>query len=250
MELDTINKLYLELSQVATAKTKRELELEELLRSACAIAERKGEGTHWDRFIKSVNKAGLNGTTARVYRVLEGECPTIGEALEARPEPSGTEEEMALIAVLAERSRQNKKWGEQNHDPFTYLTILVEEVGEYAEAALHARFGGPKAEGLYAEATHVAAVGLAIVECLERAKWGWPPSQDDNAARVADLRHEIASALEFGEGQLASEKLGGNVVKEEYWKGELHALHRMRQALETSHRQKHHESVDDALRGH
>ena len=73
MELDTINKLYLELSQVATAKTKRELELEELLRSACAIAERKGEGTHWGRFINSVNQAGLNGVTARTYRVLESD---------------------------------------------------------------------------------------------------------------------------------------------------------------------------------
>ncbi len=31
MELETVNKLYLELSQVATAKTKRELELEEAL---------------------------------------------------------------------------------------------------------------------------------------------------------------------------------------------------------------------------
>jgi len=70
MELDTINKLYLELSQVATAKTKRELELEELVRSACAIAERKGEGTHWGRFINSANQAGLNGITARTYRVL------------------------------------------------------------------------------------------------------------------------------------------------------------------------------------
>ena len=84
MELETINKLYLELSQIATAKTKRELELEkivtiqssheaelkDLLRSACAIAERKGEKTHWDRFVHSVNQLGLNGVTARTYKVL------------------------------------------------------------------------------------------------------------------------------------------------------------------------------------
>lgn len=73
MELETINKLYLELSQIATAKTKRELELEALIRSACAIAERCGEDTHWGRFVESVNQAGLNGVTARTYRVLEGE---------------------------------------------------------------------------------------------------------------------------------------------------------------------------------
>lgn len=58
---------------VAAAKTSRERELEELLRSACAIAERRGEGTHWQRFIASVNNLGLNGVTARTYRVLEGE---------------------------------------------------------------------------------------------------------------------------------------------------------------------------------
>lgn len=73
MELETINKLYLELSQIATAKTARELKLEELLRSACAIAERKGEGTHWGRFIASVNLLGLNGVTARTYRLLDGD---------------------------------------------------------------------------------------------------------------------------------------------------------------------------------
>ena len=70
MELETINKLYLELSQVATAKTKRELDLEELLRSAHCIAERKGEGTAWWRFEDSIKKAGIGSVTARTYRVL------------------------------------------------------------------------------------------------------------------------------------------------------------------------------------
>lgn len=55
---------------VDEAKTPRELEMEELLRSACAIAERNGHGTHWKRFIASINKLGLNGITARTYRVL------------------------------------------------------------------------------------------------------------------------------------------------------------------------------------
>lgn len=73
MDLEIINKLYLELSQITTAKSNREMELEELIRSACAIAERKGESTHWGRFISSVNRAGLNGVTARTYRMLEGD---------------------------------------------------------------------------------------------------------------------------------------------------------------------------------
>lgn len=73
MELETINKLYLELSQVATAKTKREAELEDLLRSACAIAERNGKDTHWPRFLHSASQLGINGVTARTYRLLPGE---------------------------------------------------------------------------------------------------------------------------------------------------------------------------------
>lgn len=85
----------------------------------------------------------------------------------------------ALVAVLAERARQDEKWGEQNHDPFTYLTVLSEEVGEFAQAALHTRFGGPKAAGLREEAIHVAAVALAIVECIDRGKWRWPEVQSE-----------------------------------------------------------------------
>jgi hypothetical protein len=70
MELETVNRLYLELSQFATAKTKRELELEELLRSAACIAARKGESTAWDRFAASLAEAGISPITARTYRVL------------------------------------------------------------------------------------------------------------------------------------------------------------------------------------
>lgn len=84
--------------------------------------------------------------------------------------------ETALISILAERKRQDAKWGEQNHDPFTYLAILQEEAGEFAQAALHDRFGGPAAAKLREEAVHTAAVAMAIVECLDRAKWKWPPN--------------------------------------------------------------------------
>lgn len=70
MNLETVNKLYLELSQVATAKTARELELEDLLTSARAIAERKGELTHWERFSERLAKAGIGSVTAKVFMIL------------------------------------------------------------------------------------------------------------------------------------------------------------------------------------
>jgi len=77
--------------------------------------------------------------------------------------------------ILRERNRQDKKWGEQNHDPVMYLAILVEEVGEFAQAALHNKFGGSQGslEHLREEAIQVAAVAMAIVECLDREKWRW-----------------------------------------------------------------------------
>lgn len=58
------------MSTETTVKTKREMELEELLRSACTIAERRGRDTHWDRFIKSVKDLGLSEVTARTYKNL------------------------------------------------------------------------------------------------------------------------------------------------------------------------------------
>jgi len=70
MELETINKLYLELSQIATAKTARELELEDLLTSAHCIAKRHGEETAWERFSERLQKAGIGSITAKVFKVL------------------------------------------------------------------------------------------------------------------------------------------------------------------------------------
>ncbi len=87
--------------------------------------------------------------------------------------------DQSLRSVLQERQRQEMKWGEQNHDPFTYLAVLTEEVGELAQAALHTRFGGSKAAGLREEAVHTAAVALAIVQCLDRDKWQWPQAAGD-----------------------------------------------------------------------
>ena len=76
--------------------------------------------------------------------------------------------ETALAAVIAERQRQNAKWGVQDHDPITWCAILTEECGEFAQAALHARFGGHAAAGLREEAVQCAAVALQIVECIDR----------------------------------------------------------------------------------
>lgn len=111
----------------------------------------------------------LRAQLARKQAIELDDIDLLFALLEGRILPS-----LALQSVLAERERQDAKWGEQNNDPFTYITVLVEEVGELAQAALHTRFGGPAAAGLRDEAVHTAAVALAIIECLDRGKWRWP----------------------------------------------------------------------------
>ena len=79
----------------------------------------------------------------------------------------------SLKSILNEREQQDKKWGEQNHDPLLFLNILMEEVGECSQAALKARYEGGNELRIREEAVQVAAVALAIVECLDRKKWRW-----------------------------------------------------------------------------
>jgi NTP pyrophosphatase (non-canonical NTP hydrolase) len=75
--------------------------------------------------------------------------------------------------VLAERHRQDIRWGEQNHPDEWWLAILTEEVGEVAMAILHDEFGsgngGEDEHQVRREVVQIAAVALAWLECLARA---------------------------------------------------------------------------------
>jgi len=90
-----------------------------------------------------------------------------------------SEQQKTIIdAILAERERQDKKWGEQNHVPPIWLGILGEEFGELCQAVNETGFnygtelGGY--ENMKREAIQVAAVAIGFIECLERnrEKWG------------------------------------------------------------------------------
>ncbi len=78
----------------------------------------------------------------------------------------------AVNALFDERQRQDEKWGIQNHDPDHWLAILTEEVGELAKAILEAAHGSP-VEDIRKEAVQVAAVAVALIECLDRGEWQW-----------------------------------------------------------------------------
>lgn len=81
-----------------------------------------------------------------------------------------------LLDILDERTAQDKKWGQQDHVPDIWLSILTEEVGELATEMLHDRFGAKEdgqgtrqaAERMREEAVQVAAVATAFIECLDR----------------------------------------------------------------------------------
>lgn len=79
--------------------------------------------------------------------------------------------------VQDERNKQEGKWGQQNHDPFKYMAILMEEVGEASQAAVEA-FDWKTQTWRHEMLAHhreelvqVAAVAQAQVECLDRAMW-------------------------------------------------------------------------------
>lgn len=74
----------------------------------------------------------------------------------------------AATDVFYERSRQDAKWGEQNHADVWWSAILGEEFGEVSQAILHDEFGGKAAGTTRAELVQLAAVALAWIECIDR----------------------------------------------------------------------------------
>jgi NTP pyrophosphatase (non-canonical NTP hydrolase) len=72
--------------------------------------------------------------------------------------------------VYTERARQNRLYGQQHHDNGTWLQILIEEVGEVAQAMQQGGTASKEtdADDLYTELIHVAAVASAMAEQVKR----------------------------------------------------------------------------------
>lgn len=68
--------------------------------------------------------------------------------------------------ILAERRRQDRKWGpDRNLSHLEWFTIMSEESGECAKSILETDF-----ENLEKEIIQVAAVAVAWFECILRRK--------------------------------------------------------------------------------
>lgn len=76
----------------------------------------------------------------------------------------------AIECVLAERKKQDEKWGEQNHSPSIWMSFLNKEIGDVADALIEYRRKG-LSENLWryrTELVQVAAVAVAMIECFDR----------------------------------------------------------------------------------
>ncbi|HSE44323.1 MAG TPA: hypothetical protein VLA89_03235 [Gemmatimonadales bacterium] len=86
--------------------------------------------------------------------------------------------DFVLTEVELERARQDNLWGEQNHAPLVWLPILLEEVGEVAEALNKWNHCGDLEKAVKAmkeyreELVQVAAVAVVAVEAFDRAYGG------------------------------------------------------------------------------
>lgn len=78
----------------------------------------------------------------------------------------------AIADVIAERHRQDGKWGVQNWHDFEGISVLAEEVGEAAQAANEANFSSGSTPGdfthLRTELVQVAAVAVHHVQIIDR----------------------------------------------------------------------------------
>lgn len=74
-----------------------------------------------------------------------------------------------LQQVFSECTRQKEKWGEQNHHPVMWNSILTEETGESAKEVNEYTFGDKSALlRLRTELIQVAAVAVSAIDSLDR----------------------------------------------------------------------------------
>lgn len=84
----------------------------------------------------------------------------------------GLLKELVIIDVMVERERQNQLWGIQRHQMGDWLKILIEEVGEVAQAMQKddVSYKDSDASDLYKELIQVSAVAQAIAEQVRESR--------------------------------------------------------------------------------
>lgn len=118
----------------------------------------------------------------------------------------GVQDEQEAVAVrmlVAERRRQDNKFGIQDHDPAWWMVIMGEEFGEtcqavceyrWAEAAPDARDRMSRIEHAMEEASQVGAVAVAMIQAILRGVW-----VDEITTALPSDKRQVAIALNKGD---------------------------------------------------
>jgi len=133
-----------------------------LIKEEIATAKAKG----WTVRDLNNNDAGITVRTPQHWVLINPEGKTVrhgwneADAWLGLPVPEKMEDVSAIAKVVAERTRQDAKWGVQNHEAGKWSLILAEELGEVAKSQLE----GDRANYL-TELVQAAAVMVAWLEC-------------------------------------------------------------------------------------
>lgn len=119
------------------------------------------------------------------------------------------QEAQAIRMVIAERRRQDDKFGKQDHDLSWWMVILGEEFGETCEAICEYRWGDvarpsdhdsahaptrlARVNHTMAETSQVAAVGVAMIQAILRNEW-----RDEISTVIPSDKRKVAKALGRG----------------------------------------------------
>lgn len=79
-----------------------------------------------------------------------------------------TRTDVLLDKVKEERERQDRLWGQQDHNVMVWLGILAEEFGEVAKEANEVHFRDRSPTDYRNELIQTAAVCIAAIESLDR----------------------------------------------------------------------------------
>jgi hypothetical protein len=112
----------------------------------------------------------------------------------------------AIEDVLDERKRQDEQWGVQNHHPAYWLAILGKQVGQFGSAVLNREWWTDKESAtkkMRDEAVQLTAVGLAIIECIDRGKM----PEGLMTAKPSDPR-QLSRALGQGDESMRYDEIG------------------------------------------
>lgn len=122
------------------------------------------------RYAHEFARAGRTEEALEHCAAIEGLVAAYREAIGGDPKDPSLQR--VLDDVIAERKRQDEKWGVQNMHDFEHISILTEEVGEAAKAANEANFTSGSTRGdfthLRKELIQVAAVAVDHAQAIDR----------------------------------------------------------------------------------